>query len=87
MGIYGQIYYVCTSHYINVYGMKAKYNVPKTYKAFLHDEGSPTKLHCDGAAEQKSAAMGEINREHGIQENFFEPKNPWQNPVETRAIK
>jgi hypothetical protein len=85
--VYGQIYHGCTSHYINVYGIKAKSDVPKTYKAFLRDEGSPTKLHCDGAAEQKPADMGEINREHGIQESFSEPKNPWQNPVETRAIK
>jgi hypothetical protein len=46
--VYGQIYYGCTSHYINVYGMKAKSDAPKTYKAFLRDEGSPTKLHCDG---------------------------------------
>jgi hypothetical protein len=85
--IYGQIYYGCSSHYINVYGMKAKLDVPKTYKAFLRDEGAPTKLHCDGAAEQKSATMGDINRDHGIQESFLEPKNLWQNPVETRAIK
>jgi hypothetical protein len=54
--------------------MKAKSNVPKTYKAFLRDEGSPTKLHYDGAAEQKSVNVGEINREHGIQESFSEPK-------------
>jgi hypothetical protein len=85
--VYGQIYYGCTSHYINVYGMKAKSCVPKTYKAFLRDEGSPTKLHCDGAAEQKLADIGEINREYGLQESFSEQKNPWQNPVETRAIK
>jgi hypothetical protein len=85
--IYAQIYYGCSSHYINVYGMKAKSDVPKTYKAFLRDEGSPTKLHCDGAAKQKSTVMCEINRDHGIQESFLEPKNPWHNPVETRAIK
>ena len=82
-----QVFYGITSHVMNVYGMKSKAEVPAIYKDFIREEGIPSILHRDGAKEQASEAMQDINREFIVKDSFPEPHSPWQNPVEARSIR
>ena len=72
---------------INVYGMKAKSNFPEAYRDFIREQGCPTALRRDNAREEQSEEILKIHRELFIKDQFTEPYNPQQNPVELRAIK
>ena len=59
-----QVYYGTQSHMMNVYGMRAKSEMPMTYKDFMREEGVPNCLHSNGAAEQKNEKVKSLNREY-----------------------
>jgi hypothetical protein len=70
---------------MDVYGMRSKVEVPAIYyKDFIQEEGIPfpSILHRDGAKEQASEKMAEINNDFIVKDSFPEPNSPWQNPVE-----
>jgi hypothetical protein len=82
----GQVYYGTKSHMMNVYGMRAKSEMPLTYQDFMREEGIPSCLHSDGAAEQRSEKVKSLNRDYVVKDSYSEPHHPWQNPAETRSI-
>ena len=82
-----QVFYGLTSHCIDVYGMKSKSEVPKVYRDFIREKGVPSGLHRDGAMEQKSNEIIQLNREFEVKDSWSEPRYPNQNPVEALAIK
>ena len=84
---YAAVFYGNTSKMINVYGMKKKSDVPKAYLDFLREEGIPGRLHRDKAKQNESEQLDEINRKYNVKDSFSEPYCPWQNPVETHAIR
>jgi hypothetical protein len=79
-----QVFYGVSIHMINVYGLEAKAQAIDAYRDFMKDEGVPSTLHRDGAAEQSSHAFIRLNREMEVRDTFSEPGNPQQNPVESR---
>lgn len=83
----GQVFYGTSSKCIDVYGMKKEKEIPKVYMDFMREHGVPQVLRRDGAAVQKSAAMMEINRERHVKDEWSEPHNQQQNPVELNAIR
>ena len=82
-----QVFYGCTSHCIHVYGITSKGEFHQVYKDFIREHGAPSILRRDNAKEENSTAIQAIQRELLIKDEFIEPKNPQQNPVESRAIK
>eukprot|EP00978_Attheya_sp_CCMP212_P048287 scaffold497979_cov126-Attheya_sp.AAC.1 len=62
-----------SSKVFNIYGM--------------HGKGAPRVLRRDNAKEENSEAVKNINRKYCIADQFSEPKNQQQNPVELNAIK
>ena len=72
---------------INVYGMRSKSNFPEVYRDFIREHGCPSALRRDNAKEEQSEEIMKIHRELFIKDQFTEPYNPQQNPVELRAIK
>ena len=50
-----QVFYGCTSHCINVYGIKSKGEFHLVYKDFIHDHGAPSILRRDNAKEENNA--------------------------------
>ena len=82
-----QVFFGLKSHVINVYGMKSKGQFPDIYRDFIREHGSPIALRRDNAREEGSAEVLRIQRDMFIKDQFIEPYNPQQNPVELRAIK
>jgi hypothetical protein len=82
-----QVFYGLTSHNINVYGGKSKSECPDLYRDFIHYEGAPSALRRDNASEEKSSTMDEIQRSIYSRDEWSEPHNQQQNPVESRAIQ
>jgi hypothetical protein len=82
-----QVFYGVTSHMINVYGLQSKAQAIEAYRDFMKAEGVPSILQRDGAAEQRSQAFIQLNREMEVKDTFSEPGNPQQNPVESHAIR
>ena len=67
--------------------MKKKSDVPRAYQNFLREQGIPGRLHRDKAKHNESQAVDAINRKYHVKDSFSEPYCPWQNPVETHAIR
>ena len=82
-----QVFYGTKSHTIYVYGIKAKGEFPRVYKDFIREHGAPSALRRDNAKEEQSEQVKDINREYMIKDQFTEPYQPQQNPVETSAIR
>ena len=59
----------------------------RIYKDFLREQGAPSILRRDNAPAQVSEAVYEINREFVVKDQYSEPHNQHQNPVEGGAIK
>lgn len=84
---YMQVFYGCTSHMINIYGMKAKSEFPDAYTDFIREEGIPSCLRRDLAAEEKSEKIDAINRKYLVKDGFSEAHNQQQNPIELHAVR
>ena len=82
-----QVFYGVTSKVINVYGMRSKSDFPQVYADFLRNEGIPTVLRRDNAPEEQSQEVVRLNRKFLIKDEYSEPHNQQQNPVELNAIK
>ena len=82
-----QVFYGCTSHCIHVYGIKSKGEFHQVYRDFIREHGAPSVLRRDNAKEENNVAIQSIQRELLIKDEYIEPRNPQQNPVESRAIK
>ena len=82
-----QVFYGCTSHCINVYGIKSKGEFHLVYKDFIREHGAPSILRRDNAKEENNAEVLKMHRDLLIKDEFIEPHHPQQNPVESRAIK
>ena len=83
----GQVFFGMSSKVFNIYGMRNKGEFPKTYLDFIRHEGAPRVLRRDNAKEEDSEEVKNINRKYIIADQFSEPKNQQQNPVELNAIK
>jgi len=82
-----QVFYGLASHMINVYGMRSKAEFPEVYMDFIRREGAPTALRRDNAKEEKSYKVIGINQTYVIEDQFSQPYNQQQNPVERHAIR
>lgn len=67
--------------------MRHKGLFPDVYCDFIREQGCPFALRRDNAREECSAEILRIHRDMVIKDQFIEPYNPQQNPVELRAIK
>ena len=56
-----QVFYGCTSKFIEVHGMKTESEFPEVYKDFLRERGIPHTLQKDNAKSKNSAAVKEIH--------------------------
>lgn len=84
---YLQVFYGVRSHCINVAPMNKKSDFPKVYLDFIRQHGSPSVLRRDMAGEELSAKVAEIQRENQIKDEWSEPHNQQQNPVELNAVR
>ena len=82
-----QVYLGCSSRYVNGHGFCGKGEFPKSYHRFCTEEGAPSALRRDNAKEEDSAEVEKIQRELLIKDQFSEPHNQQQNPVEGGAIR
>ena len=82
-----QVFYGLTSHCIDIYGMKRKGEFPTVYRDFIREHGCPSILRRDNAKEEQGEEVLKIHRELYVKDEFCEPYNPQQNPVELRAIR
>ena len=82
-----QVFYGLKSHMINIYGFRRKGEFPQKYRDFIRDHGAPSALRRDNAKEEMSKEITTINRELFVKDQWCEPHNPQQNPVDSRAIK
>ena len=67
-----QIFYGCTIHCINVYGMKSKADFSFIYRDFIRDHGAPAILRWDNAKEENSPHIKDIQRELLIKDEFID---------------
>ena len=82
-----QVFYGTKSHTIFIYGFRKKGEFPKLYRDFIREHGAPSALRRDNAREEQSEEVLDINRDLFIKDEYTEPYNPQQNPVETGAIR
>ena len=82
-----QVYYGLKSHKIDVYGIKSKGDFPSTYRDFIREQGAPSILRRDNAKEEASEEVTELNRTLIVKDEFSEPYNQQQNPVELHAVR
>ena len=68
-------------------GFKKKSDFPDIYRDYIRTHGAPSALCRDNALEEQSKAVDTIHRELYIKDEFSEPHNQQQNPVESRVIK
>ena len=67
--------------------MRSKSNFSEVYRDFLREQCCPSALMRDNANVEQSEEIMMIYRIFFIKEQFTEPHNFQQNPVELRAIK
>ena len=78
-----QIFYGLSTHCMDIYGIKySDKEFLKIYKDFLRTQGAPSALRRDNAPAQVSEEVYDVNREMVIQDQYSEPHNQHQNPVE-----
>ena len=82
-----QVFFGMKSLCIDVYGGKSKSEFPNLYRDFIREQGAPSALRRDNAQEEKSQEVDAIQREIYAADEFSEPHNQQQNPVELRAIR
>jgi hypothetical protein len=82
----GQVFYGLKSTKMDILGFKGKGEFPRTYRDYIRTNGVPSGLRRDNAKEEQSAEVDAIHRELYIKDEFSEPYNQQQNPVESRAI-
>ena len=75
-----QVYLGCSSRCVNGHGFRGKGEFPKSQ--FCTEEGAPSALRRDNAKEEDSAEVEKIQRELLVKDQFSEPHNQQQNPVE-----
>ena len=56
-----QVFYGCTSHCINVYGIKSKGEFHLVYKDFIQDHGAPSILRQDNAKEENNTEIQKLH--------------------------
>jgi hypothetical protein len=83
----GQVFYGLKSTKMDIIGFKGKGEFPRCYRDYIRTNGVPSGLRRDNAKEEQSAEVDEIHRELYIKDEFSEPYNQQQNPVESRAIR
>ncbi len=83
----GQVFYGLKSTKIDIIGFKGKGEFPRCYRDYIRTCGVPSGLRRDNAKEEQSAEVDAIHRELYIKDEFSEPYNQQQNPVESRAIR
>jgi hypothetical protein len=71
---------------MDIIGFRGKGEFPRTYRDYIRTNGVPSGLRRDNAKEEQSAEVDAIHRELYIKDEFSEPYNQQQNPVESRAI-
>ena len=81
------MFYGCKSKHMDAYGIKTKGDFPKVYEKFLVEQGAPSALRRDNANEEQSEAVDAIHRRLIIKDQFSEPHNQQQNPVEWGCIR
>ena len=81
------IFYGLASKCIDIFPFKKKSEFPKNYKDFILQNGAPSALRRDNAKEEQSEEIQDIHRKYLIQDQFSEPHNQQQNPVESGAIR
>ena len=67
--------------------MRPKNSFSEVYKDFIKEHGCPSALRRDNAKKEQNEEIMKIHRELFIKDQFTEPYNSQQNPVELRAIK
>ena len=72
---------------MTIHGFKKKSEFPDIYRDYIRTHGAPSALRRDNASEEQGEAVDTIHRELYIKDEFSEPHNRQQNPVESRAIK
>ena len=72
---------------LNIYGMKKEADFYDIHRDFLRNEGVPSVLRRDNSKTQQSAAVTELHRKFMIRDEFSEPHNQHQNPVESQGIR
>ena len=82
-----QVFYGLSSKCIDLFGFKRKSEFPRCYKDFIRNNGAPSALRRDNAKEEQSEEIGGIQRQYLIKDQFSEPHNQQQNPVESGAIR
>ena len=82
-----QVFFGLKSTQMDIIGFKGKGEFPRCYRDYIRTCGVPSGLRRDNAKEEQSAEVDEIHRELYIRDEFSEPYNQQQNPVESRAIK
>jgi hypothetical protein len=83
----GQVFFGLKSTAMDIIGFKGKGEFPRCYRDYIRTRGVPSGLRRDNAKEEQSAEVDEIHRELYIRDEFSEPYNQQQNPVESRAIR
>ena len=82
-----QVFYDTQSTMTDIRGLKGKGAFPDIYRDFIHECSVPSGLCRDNAKEEQGAAVDAIHRELYIKDEFLEPYNQQQNPVESCAGK
>ncbi len=82
-----QVYWGFSSHIIDIYGMKKESDFYDVHRDFLRNEGIPSVLRRDNSKTQQSQKVTELHHQYGIKDEFSEPHNQQQNPVESQGIK
>ena len=83
-----QPFFGMKSKNINPYGFrKQQRHFPTIYRNFIREHGAPSTLRRDCAMEEQSEEVMAIHRDLYIKDEFSEPYNQQQNPVESQAVK
>jgi hypothetical protein len=83
-----QVFYGMRSHMINVYGMKSESEGPDRLNDFVREEGIPSVMRSDNSQMQRyGRAWLQRLRELLVHNEFLEPHNQQQNPVELKAVR
>jgi hypothetical protein len=82
-----QVFLGLKSHHIDVYGFQQPRNFPRICKTFIREQGTPSFLRRNNASDEQSEEVINIHWELYIKDQFSEPYQPNQNPVEGKAIK
>ena len=80
------IFYGMSSHCIDVYGQKAKSEFLHNNQQFVTDVEAPLALRRDNAKEEDTAEVQAFNCNLFIKDEFSDPHNQQQNPVESGTV-